>query len=57
MLERDQIQLLGSDCHNLTSRKPNLQQALQVIDKHLSPDIFQRIGFYQEQVLEGIQNP
>ena len=56
MLERDQIQLLGSDCHNLTSRKPNLQQALQVIDKHLSPDTFQRIGFYQEQVLDGIQN-
>lgn len=35
MLERDQIQLLGSDCHNLSSRPPNLDKALRVIGRHL----------------------
>lgn len=54
MLERDQIQLLGSDCHNLTSRKPNLEEALQVIARHLPSDTTERIGFYQKQILAGI---
>lgn len=51
MLKRDQIQLLGSDCHNLTSRPPNLDRALQVIDKRLPPSILERIDHYQQQVL------
>ena len=35
LLRRDRIQLLGSDCHNLTNRAPNLGKAVQVIEKHL----------------------
>jgi protein-tyrosine phosphatase len=35
MLERQEIQLLGSDCHNLTSRAPNLGQAVEYIEKKL----------------------
>jgi protein-tyrosine phosphatase len=35
MLERQEIQLLGSDCHNLTSRAPNLDQAVKFIQKKL----------------------
>lgn len=35
MLERNQIHLLGSDCHNLQDRKPNLQPAIQVIQRKL----------------------
>ncbi len=54
MLERDQIQLLGSDCHNLTTRPPNLDKALSVIEGHLSPQVIERIGRYQEQVLFGM---
>lgn len=51
MLKKDQIQLLGSDCHNLSTRPPNLEKALQVIGRHLPPDILERIGSYQQQVL------
>lgn len=56
MLERDQIQLLGSDCHNLTTRQPNLEKALRVIAGHLPSDTTERIEFYQEQVLAGIHH-
>lgn len=31
MLENNQIHLLGSDCHNLTSRPPNLGEAAELI--------------------------
>lgn len=51
MLKKDQIQLLGSDCHNLSSRQPNLDQALQTIGKHLPAEILDRIILYQDQVL------
>lgn len=35
MLKADQIQLLGSDCHNLTDRAPNLGPAVSLIEKKL----------------------
>lgn len=51
MLKRDQIHLLGSDCHNLEQRPPKLDQALQIIQKNLPPEILERIAQYQEQIL------
>lgn len=51
MLEKDQIQLLGSDCHNLTGRSPNLQEAVQAIGKCTSVAALHRVYRYQEQVL------
>lgn len=33
MLKNGMVQLLGSDCHNLTSRTPNLGQALSYLEK------------------------
>lgn len=53
MLENDQIQLLGSDCHNLTSRPPNLEKALQIIERRSVAEVVQRVESYQEQVLSG----
>ena len=35
MLKRGDIHLLGSDCHNVRSRKPNLDAALRVIHERL----------------------
>lgn len=35
MLHRKQIHLLGSDCHNLSNRSPNLDSAYRVIEKRL----------------------
>lgn len=48
MLREDQIHLLGSDCHNTTSRPPNLGQALDVIRKQLGAEAFDRIEDYQQ---------
>ena len=51
MLQKDQIQLLGSDCHNVSSRPPNLGNAVHLIRSRLSADVISRIQAYQRQVL------
>lgn len=38
MLEQHQVQLLGTDCHNLTSRPPNYGDAIQKIRESLGDD-------------------
>lgn len=35
LLQKAQIQFVGSDCHNLTTRQPNLNRAMQVIYRKL----------------------
>jgi len=52
MLKNDQIHLLGSDCHNLTTRPPNLGDALKVVQNRLGPDAVHKIVNYQNMVLE-----
>ena len=37
LLKRGQIHLLGSDCHNLTDRKPDLADAVRIIQTKLGP--------------------
>ena len=51
MLRNDQIHLLGSDCHDLKHRKPNLGKAVALIEKQLGREVLDRIAFYQNQVL------
>ena len=48
MLQAGQIHLLGSDCHNLTSRTPNLGDAVARIRKSLGEETIARL-----QELEG----
>lgn len=38
MLASGEIDLLGSDCHNMTSRFPNMAEAMQVIETGVGPD-------------------
>lgn len=52
MLKADQIQLLGSDCHNLTSRRPNLDQALRRIRQKLGPEILDRLHSVEAMLLD-----
>ena len=47
MLRNDQIQLLGSDCHDLKERKPNLGAAKAVIERKLGAEFLQRIEEYE----------
>ena len=57
MLRKDQIQLLGSDCHNLHSRAPNLGEAVQTISQRLGQAALDRIESYQGEVLVSRNNP
>lgn len=41
MLQNQQIHLLGSDCHNTSSRKPNLGEAILLIRNNLGEDALQ----------------
>ena len=52
MLREDQIHLLGSDCHDLKHRKPNLGEALERIRSRLGEDALNRIESYQQHVLQ-----
>lgn len=50
MLDAGRIHLLGSDCHNTTTRKPNLAQALEVIERKLGQDALEHIRDCQRDV-------
>ena len=52
MLKADQIHLLGSDCHNLDDRKPNLGDAMGKITKKMGNEPIQRIQETAYQLLE-----
>lgn len=51
MLREDEIHLLGSDCHNLKNRVPNLGQAVELIRHRLGDGVLARIEEYQQTVL------
>ena len=51
LLKADRIHLLGSDCHNITTRKPNLGDALDCIRRKLGKPTLQRMETYQRNVL------
>lgn len=51
MLRMGRIHLLGSDCHNTTTRVPNLGDAVDVIKRHLDDGIMDWIRSYQDIAL------
>lgn len=51
MLKEKRIHLLGSDCHNCSTRKPELGRAIERIEKHLGADAMKHLRFYEETVL------
>lgn len=51
MLKKGGIHLLGSDCHNMTSRKPNLGDALDLIQKRLGDTPIAAIHSCERNVL------
>lgn len=52
MLKADQIHILGSDCHDLTSRKPNLGDALRKIERKLGRKVLERIQRYEQKLMQ-----
>ena len=55
MLQQDRIHLLGSDCHNLTSRRPDLKAAAEIIEQKLGDGALHRIRENQQRLL-GTRN-
>ena len=53
MLKKEQIHLLGSDCHNLTSRSPNLMEAVALIEKRLGSATIDEICHWQQYALSN----
>lgn len=51
MLERGQIHLLGSDCHNLKDRPVNIKQTVDLIEKKLGREAIARINDCERWVL------
>ena len=51
LLRKDQIHLLGSDCHDLTDRKPNLGPAVARIKKRLGDQVLERVDAYAQVLL------
>lgn len=55
LLKADQIQLLGSDCHNLADRKPNLAEAIQRIETKLGRGPIEKLLSYETLALSARQ--
>ena len=56
LLKADRVHLLGSDCHNLDSRSPNLGMALKQIRAVLGPQAVARICTYGNDVWTASRN-
>lgn len=52
LLKGERIHLLGSDCHDLHRRKPNLGDAAGRIRQKLGPEALDRIRGYETQILK-----
>lgn len=55
MLRNGNIHLLGSDCHSLHSRKPNLGDAIVLIENRLGSEYITKIAEYGQKVLSGTE--
>jgi protein-tyrosine phosphatase len=51
-LRQGSVRLLGSDCHNLTTRRPNIGQAADVIAKKLGPEMLQTLTAFASDLLK-----
>lgn len=51
MLEKGQIHLLGSDCHNMNDRPVNLRQTIDLIEKKLGQDAIVQINELESRIL------
>lgn len=52
MLRQGRIHILGSDCHNTSTRKPNLMDALAVINTKLGNSAIEEICMKQDEIMK-----
>ena len=51
LLREDKIHLIGSDCHDTSTRKPNMGPAIAILEKQLGEEVLERVQFYQQILL------
>ncbi len=51
LLKQDKIHLLGSDCHNTVTRKPNLDEAVRLIQAIAGCEAIQWFNYYENAML------
>lgn len=51
LLKEGRIRFIGSDCHNLTSRPPQIGKAFDVIEKKLGEDYLRKMNEYGRSLL------
>lgn len=51
MMRRGLIHYLGTDCHNMTTRAPRLDQAVQILEKRCGPEALQDLYALSESLL------
>lgn len=54
LLKNEQVHLLGSDCHNLTSRVPNMDKAQEIILKKAGEQTLNRLVETENQLLTDL---
>ena len=54
LLQQDLVHLIGSDCHDLAERVPNIADAVERITQKLGPDALTRVHTYEEKFLQQI---
>ena len=53
-LKQENVHFLGSDAHNVTSRRPNLGEAVELIRKKAGEDAWQRLQQYEMLVRNSV---
>lgn len=56
MLKEGYIDIIASDCHNTTSRKPNLHLVRELIDRQLGEEYLNRITLTEQTILSKTIN-
>lgn len=51
LLREGRIHLLGTDCHNMTSRPPRMAEARSMISRRLGPDVLEDIDELGDMIL------
>lgn len=54
MLRQGRIHVLGSDCHDMQDRAPNLGEAVNIIEKKLGQSSLDRIHYYEDEILNTL---
>ena len=54
LLREDRIHLLGTDCHNMTSRPPQMDEALRVIRRRLGEEKLAQIDELGKDLLQDV---